>query len=161
MEPLIFAAALHDAIDEKRGEAGEVKVQLFNLKKYLKEIKLRTNLSSQIIKILSKHSFGHNQQNIEEKLLYDADKIEYSNVRRIDYSVKAAEEGKMSDEKLKFYFKLWASRVLAIPETLHYKSSKKMFISNSKKLLIHVRNNHPKYFPLIAGVKEKSFFKNS
>jgi hypothetical protein len=156
INPLLIAASLHDAVDEKRGVP--ILGQLDNLQKYLQKIKAPVNISNQAIGILGNHSYGKKQNNFEQKILYDADKIEYSSRKRVDIGVLAVKKGKMSEERFRYYFGLWASRVPKVGKTLHFKQSKEMFVKNSTDFYYYVKSKYPKYFPIIEKVKNQVKF---
>ncbi|KKQ41801.1 MAG: hypothetical protein US60_C0029G0001 [Microgenomates group bacterium GW2011_GWC1_37_8] len=154
-DALLIAACLHDAIDEKRAES--IVIQFDKLTYFLNKIELEKKLKSEAVRILKEHSFGKKQDTLEQKVLYDSDKIDYSNKKRVDFGVDSVKRGRMSNKKLRFYFKLWAKRASKVLSTLHFETSRHLYVKNSIMFYRYVEKIYPIYFPLIKKINPSKF----
>jgi len=143
---LMVAACIHDAVDEKRGE---IEPQTLQVKEYLRKKNIPQFLVDGALEIVLTHSFGKEQTSLSQKVLYDADKLEYSNPSRMDSLVKALEEGKMDKEKVFYYLSLWKERVPVVASTLSFDSSKKTFDDKTKNFVEYIKDKYPNYYPYI------------
>lgn len=80
-----------------------------------------------VIGIISPHSFGKTQETVEQKVLFDADKIEYVNPDRFKRILEALEAGAFDHETWEQYKKVWVERTPQVRTQLHFESSTKRF----------------------------------
>lgn len=80
-----------------------------------------------IINIVVGHSFGQEQQGIEAKLLYDADKIALISIPRWKYAFARFNAGLISKEERDKYIPEWNRRMPIMEDKLNYKYSKLTF----------------------------------
>lgn len=113
-------AWLHD-IGGRRGE----NIQLIQnlLQKYIDNLEY----IEKVIKIIKEHSFGETQTQIESKILFDADKLEYVNPFRLKWFLKAYDEGHITEGVYLQYKKEWKERIKDVEEQLHFSYSKRQF----------------------------------
>ena len=97
---LIVCSWYHD-LGGRRGEDTDLLRDL--LSKHTNDV----NFISKVIKIIREHSFGETQSNLESKILFDADKLEYVNSYRLLLFLRAYQDGFISEKKYKQYKKEW------------------------------------------------------
>lgn len=117
---LTVAAWMHD-LEDRRGEKTKV------IRQILKDCGCGEIFINKVIFLIKEHSFGKKQTAQESKILYDADKLEYVDPRRLGAFIQAAKDGLLDEKTFLRYKKQWKQRVYKIPATLHFPFSKKQF----------------------------------
>lgn len=92
-----------------------------------------------VLDTINHHSHGNQQELTEQKVLYDADKIEYVNPERIKHVMNAVSNGNMSMQRAEKYAKVLNERVISVYESLHYDYSKQIFRKYAKELLSYIK----------------------
>ncbi|PIR63072.1 MAG: hypothetical protein COU65_00055 [Candidatus Pacebacteria bacterium CG10_big_fil_rev_8_21_14_0_10_42_12] len=103
------------------------------LKSTLNSLNFDENTIDQIAIIISEHSFGQQQTSDESRVLYDADKLEWTNATRMsDVLLHDSKEVKQK------YHETWIKNIFAVRETLHFEIVKKLFDNSFEetKLLV-------------------------
>lgn len=117
---LEIAAWWHDVFKENPKEEELLTKEFTNLGLKREEIQ-------KIIDILVSHSFGQEQQSIESKLLYDADKIALVSIPRWEYAFAQFDAGLISKKERDKYIPEWNRRMPILEDKLNYKYSKLIF----------------------------------
>lgn len=120
-QPLLTVAGwLHD-IEDRRGKKTKI------IRQILRNNNCAEDFINRVIFIIGEHSFGKRQTAQESKILYDADKLEYVDPRRLNSFMQAAKDGRLDEKTYLKYQKQWAARAYTIPDSLHFNFSKKEF----------------------------------
>lgn len=122
LDLITISAWWHDL----ESQIGDINV----LNKEMIELKFSNNQIENIIKIIKEHTFGKKQTSLEAKILYDADKIEYFNVKRIEQAIEDTENGLMELATLQRLSKSWLKRYKNVLENFHFEFSKKTALNN-------------------------------
>lgn len=85
------------------------------------------NFIKKVVEIIREHSFGETQSNLESKIIFDADKLEYVNPFRLLWFLKAYRDGFFSEEKYKQYKREWNERIKDVGKMLHFRYSQEKF----------------------------------
>jgi HD superfamily phosphodiesterase len=128
-EVLQVAAMWHDV---ERGKADETKL----LKDAFIKYKVPNAFGNKVLEIIDAHSFGKNQESVEAKILFDADKLEYVNPERGRILLEEYQNGKVNKDRFDYYVKGWQNRIIAVREQIHFKYSKNLF---EKRLIEFMR----------------------
>ncbi len=99
------------------------------------------------------HSYGNNQESDEEKVLFDADKLEYVSVSRFETVSMAVNDGHMSLETQRKYLTLFLERISQIPGMLHFETSKRKFQQDVRTLAEHVKTD-PLWAEIAYGLED-------
>jgi len=119
IDALSVAIFWHDV--ERNQEGHKLLEEAF--KKYGTE----KDFTEKVIDIIDHHSFGTKQNTIEDKILWDADKLEYASLSRLEKGLEAYRKGNLSQEQFLKYKKEWLERIPSVRESFHFESSKKEF----------------------------------
>ena len=119
-ELLEVAAWWHDVFKNNQKEEKLLTQEFSNIGISKIEIKV-------ILEIISGHSFGREQQSVEAKLLYDADKIALVSIPRWEYSFRLFDQGKISKEERDKYIPEWNRRMPILKDKLNFVYSKHLF----------------------------------
>lgn len=82
--------------------------------------------------IIRSHTYGGKQKTNEAKILFDADKMEYFNPKRIRVALKDAKRGVLPVSALKKHYQSWLERHQYILNSFHFYYSKNIALSNLK-----------------------------
>ncbi len=121
MNALSLAAWWHDY--ERNNEEENRRI----LREFGRNRNVDSELIDKVIGIISSHSYGEKQQTVEQKVLFDADKIEYANVRRFRRVMAAVDSNQMSFLVWGKYKKAWQDRIPQVRAQLHFEASKDRF----------------------------------
>lgn len=121
-EDILTVSAWYHDLGGRRGE------DISLIKNLLGKHTDDANFVDEIVNIIREHSFGKIQSNLESKILFDADKMEYVNPPRLLLFVKAHEEGLINDKKYEQYKKEWSERIEKVKDMLHFIYSKEKFL---------------------------------
>lgn len=92
--------------------------------------------TAEIIQLIKEHPYKSQQNSIESKLLYDADKLELVSIPRWKRAFDAYEYDEISLEERDRYVQAWNKRINNnIVKTLHYRTSLEIFNINYNKFV--------------------------
>jgi HD superfamily phosphodiesterase len=111
------------------------------LRKSMSDLKFNDEAIEKVVAIINGHSYGRKQGNLESKILYDADKLEYVSEKRIETLSNLHKKGVIKDEKFTQYKKAWAERINNVKGNLHFSSSKELFNKKLAALVKHTKTN--------------------
>ncbi len=80
--------------------------------------------------IVRSHTYGGKQKTVEAKVLFDADKIEYFNPKRIRDALEDAQKGVLPISALEKYYHSWFERHQRVLDSFHFGYSKKVAQDN-------------------------------
>jgi len=124
----------------------------FNLlRQALESVGATPEFKEKVFTIIINHSFGQNQESLEAKVLYDADKLEYLSVERVENLLRDFKNGEMNQERVEYYKREWAGRIKLVRKSLHFHSSKKRFDDELVKFVEFCQSN-PALAEFISGV---------
>ncbi len=135
LNALALAAWLHDYQRDKEKARNEF------VRKIVKENKITREFAEKVIKIINSHSYGNEQLFEEQKVLFDADKLEYVSVSRLNLVILAVETGKLSREAWQRYGKAWLERTHPVHNLLHYEISKKLYAKRAQEFLSFIKHD--------------------
>lgn len=121
VEAIEIAAWWHDVARKDISENAKL------LRKVSERFGVRREFVEKIVRIIKNHTYGKSQKSSEEKVLFDADKLEYLSYKRGIKLEEAVASGKMPKEDLKKYQTAWEERIIEVRKNLHFKSSRKIF----------------------------------
>ncbi len=105
------------------------------MKRTLRDAGASDEFIGKVLAAVSTHSFGHTQDILEGKILYDADKLEYLSINRVKELLRIRKQGQMGEARFEYYQKTWAKRLKQVPKSLHFESSKTRFQEDLRKFL--------------------------
>jgi HD superfamily phosphohydrolase YqeK len=109
-----------------------------------------------VLAIKNNHSYGTQQETIEAKVLFDADKLEYVSVPRFTRVKEAVEKGEMSPEVQEKYALTFSERIPNIYQSLHFKVSKEEFRKRFPGILEFV-TFEPRWRSVLEALKKVTF----
>lgn len=121
------------------------------MKRTLRDFGASDEFVDKVLAAVSTHSFGHTQDILEGKILYDADKLEYLSINRVKELLRTREQGQMDEERFDYYQKAWAKRIKNLSGSLHFESSKTRFREDLRKFIEFARTE-PTLEPMIASM---------
>lgn len=93
------------------------------------------DLTEKVFQIITEHNYTGKPQSLEAKLLWDADKLEYLNPKRLVKRGKELQEGKISIHRYWETIEIWQNRIGEIYQKLHFNSSKEIFTDKLNRLI--------------------------
>jgi len=135
MAALSVASWLHDY--ERNDEEARDKY----LRQIVSESDVPADFAQKVIRIMSSHSYGEVQESEEQKVLFDADKLEYLSVPRFIRVMDAITRGEMTEEIWSKYKKAWKDRIPRVRGLLHYDTSRKLFDERIGPLLSFIKSD--------------------
>jgi len=132
-EALLVAAMWHDW--QRPNNLEEVNKFREDLKNIFVESDIDEEFFERVWEIIAHHSFGEEQQSIEQKVLFDADKLEYLNIERFIGIIFLAREGNFSMERVEKYKAAFANRIPIVKNSLNFEYSKIIFQERIAMLL--------------------------
>lgn len=129
IDALLIAAWWHDYKRNNTEENDRILTQAMEKAGYLDVFIVKVK------NIKNSHSFGNGQESLEQKVLFDADKLEYASKERIAKVSKAVKEGRMKPEVQEKYKRAFIERIPVVLQSLHFESSKVKMKSNLKEFL--------------------------
>lgn len=133
MEVLEVAAWWHDV---ERGSDGFTLMQ-----ETLRQLGAKEEFIGKVLGAVGSHSFGQNQETLEGKILYDADKLEYLSVDRLKALLALREQKGMGKKRFNYYKEAWAERINGVRGSFHFDSASKKFEKDLKKFLKFARKD--------------------
>lgn len=121
---LITAAWWHDV------ESQEGKTELLRNEMVCQGFNQRT--VEIVCAIIRSHTYGGKQKTIEAKVLFDADKMEYFNPKRLRTALEDTKRGLLPVSALKKHYQSWLVRHRYILNSFHFHYSKNIALSNLK-----------------------------
>ncbi len=88
---------------------------------------------SRVLAVVNSHSFGQEQDSLEARVLYDADKLEYLSLNRARAALRAVKEGKYAREDLERDRDEWVRRIPYVWENLHFETTREMFVERARE----------------------------
>lgn len=134
MEVLMTAAWWHD-VDKSYETANSSDNTVVFFRKVAADLGVDDTFIDHCVHTIEEHSFSNTQTCLESQILFDADKIEYVNVNRINklvMDIKAHPE-KYQQERLQTMHAIWISRITKVHQMMHFAYSKKVFLSQLKE----------------------------
>lgn len=107
----------------------------FTFKKYAEELNLSFVYVNKVVGIIGEHSFGKKQTTLESKVLYDADKLEYVSIPRVENLLRAKKVGLIEESMIEEFKTSWGLLIKNIEPTLNFLSTKHFFIERKKQFL--------------------------
>ncbi len=132
-DALNIAALWHDV------EKGSEKHGL--LRKSMQEAGANRTFIRKVVDIIDSHTFGCKQESLEAKILFDADKLEYLSIDRLQVLLTAFNSGKISPEKFNYYKKEWTGRIKTVGKSLHFSYTRRRFREELPKLRSFMKKN--------------------
>lgn len=118
---MILACWLHD-FGGRSGQRSKLITQL------LKRHDCKDDFIVKIIDVIKEHSFGQRQTQLESKILFDADKLEYANPFRLSWFIQATKDGYINQATYMKYKQEWHERIGQVKDMLHFPYAKKAFL---------------------------------
>jgi HD superfamily phosphodiesterase len=115
------------------------------LRQGLTNLGIEPEFIEKIVGIINGHSYGQEQTSLEGKVLYDADKLEYLSLERVDTLVTAFKNGAIPQDRFDYYKKGWAKRIPNVRGKINFESTRKKF---EEELVIFME--HAQKEPLLA-----------
>lgn len=101
-----------------------------------------------VLSIKNSHSYGRDQESLEAQILFDADKLEYASVPRMERVSEAVESGKMTKEVLGKYKIAFKDRIAKVLESFHFESTRREMKSRIKRVREYTET-HPLWSGLV------------
>lgn len=120
-QAVIIAAWWHD-IEDRQGSTDLLKKEMVSEGIDSKTIK-------EITSIVHNHTFGRTPETLEEKVLFDADKIEYFNPQRMEKILEDVKNGSLSIDRLKEYYITWLNRYKIVLTSFNFLYSKNVALN--------------------------------
>ena len=128
LDVLRVAAWWHDV--ERGSETHEL------MQEALKKVGMDVNWIGRVLLVINQHPFGNGQDGVEARILYDADKLEYVSVERVERVIEAIETGEMKSEVLLGYKRDFQMRLPHVPDSLNFKSTRRRFEEEKGEFLV-------------------------
>jgi HD superfamily phosphodiesterase len=125
---LRLAAWWHDV---DRGKANETE----SFEKYCEDSNISPILVNKVTEVINEHSFGQLQNSLEGKILYDADKLEYVSILRVETLLEMNKEGKIDNKVFDYYKIEWAKRINKVKGSLNFVSTRIRFNNELAKFV--------------------------
>lgn len=104
-----------------------------------------------VLSIKNSHSFGNGQESLEERVLFDADKLEYTSADRMKKVSDAVKKGEMTLETQQKYRIAFEDRIGKVVNQLHFDYSK----NEIRKRIDHLKKvtkNDPLWTGIVDGL---------
>lgn len=119
----------------------------------MKNLKYADSYIQDVLKIINSHSFEDDKSpEVEAKVLFDADKIEYVNPGRYFWVGEGILNGKIELNIARKYGKNLTDRIEAVAKQFNYVTSKEMFTENLQKFILLFPSMTVKYGDFLADV---------
>jgi HD superfamily phosphodiesterase len=142
LEALMIASPWHDV---QRSAPDECQI----LRETMEKAGAEPVFILEVENIIGEHSFGKKQTFIESKIFYDADKLEYLSIPRLQTIIKEYKEGIMSQERFIYYKTEWAKRINLVKGTLHFGYSHRRFKKDLEDIVAFMRET-----PLVSEMAD-------
>ena len=110
--------------------------------------------------LINSHSFSDERSDIEEeKVLFDADKLEYVNSGRLVWIGEGISQGLLEPQIGKKYGVALQERIFKVVQTLYYPSTKLMMIQNLTNFMTMLPRCKNRYQGFLADVREDELVK--
>lgn len=130
---LRIAASWHDYLRGDESKNDQI------LTSIMEEAGYKRDYIDKVLSIKNSHTYGVSQQNLEAKVLFDADKLEYLSTRRYSRITNAVQSGEMSMETLAKYKKAFRERIGNIRDQLHFEISKSIFDKRMQDVIAYTQ----------------------
>lgn len=133
-QEILIAAWWHD-VEDRQGSTDL-------LKKEMVSEGIDSKIIKEITSIVHNHTFGRTPETLEEKVLFDADKIEYFNPQRMEKILADVKKGLLPVERLKEYYSTWLNRYKKVLNSFNFPYSKNVALRRveaTKKEIENIR----------------------
>jgi HD superfamily phosphodiesterase len=111
-----------------------------------------------VVNLINSHSFSDKQlETVEEKVLFDADKLEYISVGRLLWMCEGIQRGLLDAQVGRKYVLALQERIVSVVQALHFPYTRQIMANNLAQFIPILPMCKKKYPELLANVEKDEF----